>query len=250
MPHKRPSSSAAAVASDCTLVPVYTPSSVSKSLPQVSMVVRPATDGVHRHQTEWPPLLPPWSGSPVCFVAPTVDPVAVTLPAASVAAAAKLSFAGTPVGRPIGRPIGRVDANASPMHVGRTKTATARAIHCVAHAMTDPPTHARPGSRCVVPPSSPPARTYVVIGPSALRNDRGATAEWTDVAQGRGVARVDGGVRIPRGRVRQLELADGFERAPERTVRVADTRRQGHAESRVSRHRVDVLDDELPPRPR
>jgi len=41
----------------------------------VLIVTEPDADGVHCHQTEAPPVLPAWFGSPDSFVAPTLEPV-------------------------------------------------------------------------------------------------------------------------------------------------------------------------------
>ena len=41
-----------------TAVPVYTPSTVSKSLSQVSIAARPLVAAVQRYQTDAPPVLP------------------------------------------------------------------------------------------------------------------------------------------------------------------------------------------------
>src|SRR5438552_18935250 len=49
--------------------PVYTPSSVSKSLPSVLMTRSPLVGAVQVHQTDLPPGLPAWLGSPASLVA-------------------------------------------------------------------------------------------------------------------------------------------------------------------------------------
>jgi len=56
----------------------------------------PETDGVQRYQIECPPTLPAFAGSPVSFVAPTVEPVSVPESAGSACAFANRSFAGAP----------------------------------------------------------------------------------------------------------------------------------------------------------
>jgi hypothetical protein len=55
------------------------PSSVSKLEPEVLTVAVPELGAVHAYQIEAPPAFPAWLGSPVSFVAPTFDPVAVPL---------------------------------------------------------------------------------------------------------------------------------------------------------------------------
>src|SRR3989442_1744094 len=78
-----------------TAFPVKTPSSVSKLLPNVSIVVRPPSLGVQTHQTEAPPLLnDTMLGSPASLFAPTLLPVVVTVNPVSVIALAKLLLAG------------------------------------------------------------------------------------------------------------------------------------------------------------
>src|SRR5204863_236519 len=67
---------------------------VSKALPMVSMVAWPLPGAVQDHQTEWPPALPAWLGSPVSLVAPTLVPVCVEVLPLIVMALAKLSLAG------------------------------------------------------------------------------------------------------------------------------------------------------------
>jgi hypothetical protein len=47
---------------------------VSKSEPSVVIVADPVDGAVQLYQTEAPPTLPPWFGSPVSFVAPTLEP--------------------------------------------------------------------------------------------------------------------------------------------------------------------------------
>ena len=62
-----------------TLVPRYTPSSVSKLDPAVMIVAWPDAGAVQLYQTDLPPALPAWSGSPVSFVAFTFVPLTVPL---------------------------------------------------------------------------------------------------------------------------------------------------------------------------
>src|SRR5438034_587431 len=71
-----PSSSPPTVVSADTDEPVYTPRIVSKLLPMVSMIAWPVAGAVQLYQTECPPALPAWLGSPVSLVAPTLVPVA------------------------------------------------------------------------------------------------------------------------------------------------------------------------------
>src|SRR4051794_15376432 len=81
-----------------TAEPVYTPSRVSKLLlnAQVEISTGVFEAGVHEYQTEAPPALPAWFGSPASFVPSLV----LSLPrcrgrlAPMVVALAKLSFAG------------------------------------------------------------------------------------------------------------------------------------------------------------
>src|SRR5256885_854070 len=82
-----------------TAEPVYTPSSVSKLLPMVSTTAWPVPGEVQAYQTECPPALPAWLGSPVSLVAPTLVPVAEGVLPLRTLALAKLSFAG-PEGAP------------------------------------------------------------------------------------------------------------------------------------------------------
>jgi hypothetical protein len=79
-----------------TAVPVYTASRVSKPEPAVSIDTGAALVAVQRYQTEAPPELPAWFGSPGSLVAPTLDPPAVPEAPASACALAKSSFAGAP----------------------------------------------------------------------------------------------------------------------------------------------------------
>src|SRR5258707_984669 len=60
-----------------TLPPVYTPRSVSKLLPLVSSATLPLDAAVQVHQTEWPPALPAWFGSPLSLLAATFVPATV-----------------------------------------------------------------------------------------------------------------------------------------------------------------------------
>ncbi len=64
------------------------------ALPTVSIVTDPPAVGVQAYQTEAPPALPAWAGSPVSLVAFTL--VAVMVPVAPVRtwALAKASLAG------------------------------------------------------------------------------------------------------------------------------------------------------------
>ena len=59
-----------------TLLPVYTASSVSKSLPAVSIVTAPPSGAVQLHHSDAPPPSPAWSGSPGSLAAPALLPVA------------------------------------------------------------------------------------------------------------------------------------------------------------------------------
>ena len=78
-----------------TAVPVYAASTVSKPDPVVSMVAWPVTGAVQRYQTEAPPELPAWLGSPASLVAPTLESAlrATDVPL-SVCAAAKALLGG------------------------------------------------------------------------------------------------------------------------------------------------------------
>src|SRR5438105_3169238 len=70
------------------------PSRVSKPEPTVSTVAVPLAGAVQRYQTEAPPALPAWLGSPDSFAAPAFEPVTVPLAPEIACAFAKLSFAG------------------------------------------------------------------------------------------------------------------------------------------------------------
>jgi len=48
------------------------------TLPSVVIRTSPFVGAVHDHQTELPPTLPAWFGSPPSFVAATLDPMTVT----------------------------------------------------------------------------------------------------------------------------------------------------------------------------
>src|SRR5687768_2703797 len=61
--------------SELTLLPVYTASSVSKSLPTVVTVTAMFDGAVQRYQTERPPVSPAWLGSPDSLLAHIVVPV-------------------------------------------------------------------------------------------------------------------------------------------------------------------------------
>src|SRR5437660_4887810 len=74
--------------------PVKTPRIVSKLLPAVEMVTLPEEGAVQVHQTEAPPTLPAMEGSPASLVAPTLDPVTVTVVPLMAVALAKLLLAG------------------------------------------------------------------------------------------------------------------------------------------------------------
>jgi hypothetical protein len=74
--------------------PTYTASNVSKLLPKVSMVTAPEPGAVHDHHTEAPPADPAWLGSPISFVAPTLEPLNEPPTPDIVTASAKSSFAG------------------------------------------------------------------------------------------------------------------------------------------------------------
>src|SRR5947209_8098688 len=56
-----------------TLLPVYTANNVSKVLPSVSNVTDRFVGAVQQNQSEWPPGLPAWLGSPGSFVANVVS---------------------------------------------------------------------------------------------------------------------------------------------------------------------------------
>ena len=47
---------------------------------------------VHEYQTEWPPALPAWFGSPGSFVAPTVVPLMLPFASSITVAFANMSF--------------------------------------------------------------------------------------------------------------------------------------------------------------
>ena len=79
-----------------TLVPVYTPSSVSKLLPSVSIVTVPLVGAVQVHHTLLPPVLPPWFGSPASLVAPTFVPLTVIEGPMIVVALANASLLAAP----------------------------------------------------------------------------------------------------------------------------------------------------------
>src|SRR5262245_8972217 len=68
------------------------PSVVSKLLPIVSMVVEPMAGAVQTHQTEWPPVLPAWFGSPASLLASILVPVKVAVLPLMYVAFAKLSL--------------------------------------------------------------------------------------------------------------------------------------------------------------
>ena len=74
---------------------MYTPSSVSKSLPHVLIVTGPSASGAQRYQTDAPPASPAWLGSPASLVAPWLVPASVIgrAPESSLELA-KSSFAG------------------------------------------------------------------------------------------------------------------------------------------------------------
>ena len=55
---------------------------------------------VHAYQTEWPPALPAWFGSPGSFVAPTFEPLTTPFVSFSTVAFANMSFE-TPVPGPV-----------------------------------------------------------------------------------------------------------------------------------------------------
>src|SRR6266404_692437 len=61
------------------------------------MVTLPAAGAVHDHQTDLPPTLPAWFGSPVSLVAPTLEPLSVAEEPLAAVALAKLSFTGAAV---------------------------------------------------------------------------------------------------------------------------------------------------------
>jgi hypothetical protein len=60
-----------------TVLPVYTARIESNELPRVSTSTAPLAVAVQLYQTEAPPMMPAWSGSPACFVAATLVPAIV-----------------------------------------------------------------------------------------------------------------------------------------------------------------------------
>src|SRR3954468_7786823 len=88
------SSLAAHTASAATTPPVQTPSRVSKEEPTVSTVTVPLEGAVQVNQTDAPPALPAWSGSPASLVAPALEPDALPEAPLSAWPEAKASFAG------------------------------------------------------------------------------------------------------------------------------------------------------------
>ena len=70
------------------------PSSVSKFEPAVVNVTVPVEGAAQRYQTDAPPELPAIEGSPVSFVAPTFEPVAVPDAPVTDCAFANMSFCG------------------------------------------------------------------------------------------------------------------------------------------------------------
>ena len=64
----------ATVVRDPTALPVYTARRVSKVLVAVSSANVPALRGVKEYQTDFPPALPAWFGSPDSLVALVLDP--------------------------------------------------------------------------------------------------------------------------------------------------------------------------------
>src|SRR6266404_3943561 len=99
--------------SPLTLLPVYTASTVSKSLPRVSIVTLPVLGACHRYQTDLVLVgLSGLFGSPASFVAAIFVPVTLPEHPLTTCALAKLSFGGgdgvgdgggggVPVGHPI-----------------------------------------------------------------------------------------------------------------------------------------------------
>ena len=69
-------------------------SKVSKSLPWVLKVQIPLLGAVQRYQTDLPPSLPAWLGSPVSLVAVVLLPTRVPLTPLMARALPKLSLAG------------------------------------------------------------------------------------------------------------------------------------------------------------
>jgi hypothetical protein len=67
---------------------------VSKLEPNVEIVTGPVCGAVHEYQTDAPPLLPAWFGSPGSLFAPTFVPVVEPEAPLIVCAAEKLLFAG------------------------------------------------------------------------------------------------------------------------------------------------------------
>src|SRR5207247_211298 len=70
------------------------PSSVSKLEPAVLIVAWPEAGAVQLYQTDLPPALPAWFGSPASLVASTFVPVTLPLVPVIACAAAKLSLFG------------------------------------------------------------------------------------------------------------------------------------------------------------
>src|SRR5204863_9454302 len=77
-----------------SVAPVYTASSVAKPEPLVEKVTGPVAGGRQTYQTEWPPALPLWFGSPASFVAESVVPETLPLHEPIAWADANMSFGG------------------------------------------------------------------------------------------------------------------------------------------------------------
>jgi hypothetical protein len=67
---------------------------VSKVLPTVLMTVRPLAGACHLYQTDAPPELPAWLGSPASLFAPTFVPVTPPAMPVKTRALAKLLLVG------------------------------------------------------------------------------------------------------------------------------------------------------------
>ena len=87
-------SSSATGVSAFTAAPVYTASTVSKSLPTVLTVTPPEAGAVQVHHTELVAAEPACAGSPAWADAPELRPVVRAFAPLSTRALAKLSFAG------------------------------------------------------------------------------------------------------------------------------------------------------------
>jgi hypothetical protein len=91
------------------------------------IVTDPEDGAVQLYQTDAPPTLPPWFGSPVSLVAPTLEPVVVPLEPAIFVALEKSSLTG---------PAARADAaNVAPAQ--QTPARTVRSTHRLARGNLD-----------------------------------------------------------------------------------------------------------------